>query len=178
MVRPWGGKQTPSVGKCFHVREIKPLQSPRTPTPAQVSGYTHTGDVPTKHLRPAPRLSPDRGRETAAAARFSCSSRGARQTRRQAGRQLCVCVCVCVMAMVRAVRGAGEQWEITLTGPVLYIILGADAIHECWLDSTGGLITFCLDAVGVCGLSLTGAVCTVFKKMENFSLFFGQKITF
>lgn len=23
--------------------------------------------------------------------------------------QLCVCVCVCVMAMVRAVRGAGEQ---------------------------------------------------------------------
>lgn len=92
--------------------------------------------------------------------------------------QLCVCVCVCVMAMVRAVRGAGEQWEITLTGPVLYIILGADAIHECWLDSTGGLITFCLDAVGVCGLSLTGAVCTVFKKMENFSLFFGQKITF
>ncbi len=85
--------------------------------------------------------------------------------------------CVCVMAMVRAVRGAGEQWEITLTGPVLYIILGADAIHECWLESTGGLITFCLDAVAVCGFeSHRSSLYSICKRWKMYLFLAGKQL--
>lgn len=74
------------------------------------------------------------------------------------GHSRCVCECVWSLAMMRAVRGAGEQWEITLTGSALYIIQGSDAVHECWSECAESLIIWCVDAVAVCGLNLTGAV--------------------
>ena len=67
-------------------------------------------------------------------------------------------------------------------GLILYIIREADATHECWLESTGSLITFCLDAVSVCGLNLAVAAClsewtvkSSDKTWKNSPFFFSRK---